>query len=646
MKLQSYQKSKQDVLQWVKSVREIVDRNGDATGVQAIDGAIARFKQGKINITIMGKAKRGKSTLINALLMRKDDLIAPVDELPASSVITRFIRSEEECAFVHFRNKTEAVEITYHEIRQYVTEELNPENRKEVSFVEVLGKFSSLDKDVLLIDTPGAGSIHEHHDQILQDVIPSSDVVVFLVTAEMPIDQEELELLQSVGQADVRKLFFVMNKVDIAKPDEIDAAIAHNRKVLGMTPFAGADMHYNISAKLAFEGKWAESNIVPLIEGLDSFIQKEKGAILSETLCNTVKAAAKLTSEKLILEIASADRSVADLENDLKTLQQKKVEFDGKRKFAEKEFESAWRKALDAFDRELPSIENAILKKYHTKISDASSFALNTFQKQLPECVRILFEEEMAAPSRQLETSMRNACETLNQDLPKINLETLVDSSFFINHTGKGTLFGAVAGTSAAALGSTLGLAAAGSTVALSTTTTALVAPGIAGGVGAAASAIATYFGFGSVAAPIGTTIASVLAAPLATTVTATPILWATVLGPVGWTLAGIGAMTIPISWACSKNKQRDKMKAVGEEHIKKIIKNFSSVRIPSTRVIAKQIVEDLKIQQEREIAEIECKIRELIGSKPSLERMTMLKTDCQSMETLIQAGTQLNPVC
>ena len=39
-----------------------------------------------------GKAKRGKSTLINALLGRRDDLLAPVDQLPASNVLCRFVR--------------------------------------------------------------------------------------------------------------------------------------------------------------------------------------------------------------------------------------------------------------------------------------------------------------------------------------------------------------------------------------------------------------------------------------------------------------------------------------------------------------------------------------------------------------------------
>jgi len=493
----------------------------------------------------------------------------------------------------------------------------------------------------MLIDTPGAGSIHEHHDQILQDVIPTSDVVVFLVTAQMPIDQDEFDLLKSVGEGDVKKLFFVMNKVDVTRPDEIDAAIAHNRKVLEMTPFAGADLHYNISAKKAFEGNWTDSNLSPLIADLDAFIEKEKGGILIDSLCNTVKAATKLTIEKLLLEVSCGERSTAQLQADLHILQQKKEDFRGKRELAGKEFESAWRKAISTFRMELPSVENAILTKYNKLASDSSALGLNKFQKQLPDCIKKIFESEMQSASARLETELRDACEKLSQDFPIVNLNALVGGSVSVDHTGKGTLFGTLAGGSAAALGATLGFAAAGSTIAVTTTTTTLVAPAVASAAGTAVSWVASYFGLSSLAVPAGTLVTSALAAPTVTAV-ATPVLWATVLGPVGWTLAGVGALTIPISWAFSKAKQRDKMKATGEEHIRKMVKHFQDVRIPSIEKMAKSVLEDLNLQQERELLELESKINSIIRNKPSEQRIQSLKMDSQRLEGLLHDYSKL----
>ena len=98
---------------------------------------------------------------------------ATIDKLPASSAVTRFYWNEVETAAVNFRNG-QTQPIQYKNIRDYVTEEANPENRKEVNIVEVGGPFLGMDHDLVLVDTPGAGSIHEYHDQILQEFIPAS----------------------------------------------------------------------------------------------------------------------------------------------------------------------------------------------------------------------------------------------------------------------------------------------------------------------------------------------------------------------------------------------------------------------------------------------------------------------------------------
>jgi len=60
----------------------------DSAVAKSVDEAIAKLKEDQFRITVLGKAKRGKSTLINAWLGRNDDVVAPIDKLPATSVIT------------------------------------------------------------------------------------------------------------------------------------------------------------------------------------------------------------------------------------------------------------------------------------------------------------------------------------------------------------------------------------------------------------------------------------------------------------------------------------------------------------------------------------------------------------------------------
>ena len=74
----------------------------DRTAQDGIEQAIQQFKEDRIRIMVLGKPKRGKSTLINAWIGRSDDLVAPIDKLPASSVITEVAWGDTEHCTARF----------------------------------------------------------------------------------------------------------------------------------------------------------------------------------------------------------------------------------------------------------------------------------------------------------------------------------------------------------------------------------------------------------------------------------------------------------------------------------------------------------------------------------------------------------------
>ena len=167
---------RQSLITWAEQLRSLARQRADDSAAEAIDAACKQLQSERFVITVLGKAKRGKSTLLNALLGRTDDVVAPIDKLPASSAISKFHWADQDGAAVSFRDGR-TVPITFGEIRQYVTEEANPENKKGVTLVDIGGRFPGLEKDLVLIDTPGAGSIHEHHDALLRQFLPQSDAV-------------------------------------------------------------------------------------------------------------------------------------------------------------------------------------------------------------------------------------------------------------------------------------------------------------------------------------------------------------------------------------------------------------------------------------------------------------------------------------
>src|SRR5205823_526453 len=131
----------------------------------------------------------------------------------------------------------------------------------------------------------------EHHDAILHAFIPQADAVVFLMTARMPIDQDELELLAHVKEADIRKVFFAINKIDELSPDDLRDAKVHNERILAESGIHIEQIH-EISAKRAFQGNLPESRLENLTAEIAVFLAAHKGRILSERLASRVETQA------------------------------------------------------------------------------------------------------------------------------------------------------------------------------------------------------------------------------------------------------------------------------------------------------------------------------------------------------------------
>jgi hypothetical protein len=93
------------------------------------------------------------------------------------------------------------------------------------------------------------------------------------------------------------------------------------------------------------------------------------------------------------------------------------------------------------------------------------------------------------------------------------------------------------------------------------------------------------------VPASVGT---ATVAAPAAIT---TVPLWVALAGPVGWTLAGIGALAVPFSWRLSRIRQRDGLEAECTEQIDQVFLHIRKYRIPELSKMGRTIVEEFRIK-------------------------------------------------
>ncbi len=208
-----------------------------------------RMRQGLYYVACLGQFKRGKSTLLNALL---GEPVLPVGVVPVTSVVT-VVRYGPRAARVRFAAGNWQ-EIAPAELPQYVTEEKNPENQKQVAAVEVFVPAPLLQKGMCLVDTPGIGSIFAGNTEATRAFVPHLDAAIVVLGADPPISADELSLVVEVAQH-CRELLFVLNKADRMPPQECETAAAFTRKALEKRlrrPVAGP---YLVSAAERAAGK-------------------------------------------------------------------------------------------------------------------------------------------------------------------------------------------------------------------------------------------------------------------------------------------------------------------------------------------------------------------------------------------------------
>ena len=175
-----------------------------------------KLKNQKITVSVIGQFKRGKSTLVNAIL---EDKILPVGIVPVTAVVTT-IEYGEKAATVRFDNGI-VKEIGFDEMSSYINEQENSDNHLGVSEVELYCPSPFLQKGLTFVDTPGVGSVHQKNSDAAYSYVKESDAVIFMLSVDSPINQIEIDFLQNAKEF-ASKFYFAVNKIDTI--DEADLA--------------------------------------------------------------------------------------------------------------------------------------------------------------------------------------------------------------------------------------------------------------------------------------------------------------------------------------------------------------------------------------------------------------------------------------
>jgi GTP-binding protein EngB required for normal cell division len=188
----------------------------------------ARIAEGRFYVACVGQFKRGKSTLLNALI---EDSILPTGVTPVTSVVTVIRHGDSRGAHVRLGPSQGWVDIEPQDLAEYVTEARNPENTKRVAAVEVFVSSPLLASGMCLVDTPGIGSVFGENTTATRDFLPHVDAALVVIGADPPITADELSLVIEVTEH-VDHVMVVLNKADRLPDRDRAEAAAFSLRIL------------------------------------------------------------------------------------------------------------------------------------------------------------------------------------------------------------------------------------------------------------------------------------------------------------------------------------------------------------------------------------------------------------------------------
>jgi len=274
-----------------------------------------RLTEGRFYVACIGQFKRGKSTLLNALV---GDPVLPTGVVPITTVPTVLRYGDTRTARVRFQGGS-WTDVTPEELIEYVSEENNPENAKNVAGVEVFLPSPLLADGMCFVDTPGLGSIFAGNTAATQAFVPQIDAAIIVVGADPPIAGEEMTLVEEVSKH-VRQLIVVLNKADRATEAERSIAVPFTRKVLEKKLRRPVEFIYEISAFERLQQKKTGWDWDLLVASLQRLVDESGHALVRaagerglQRLAEEMLSATLEEREALVRPIEESERRIASM---------------------------------------------------------------------------------------------------------------------------------------------------------------------------------------------------------------------------------------------------------------------------------------------------------------------------------------------
>ncbi|MBF0544123.1 MAG: dynamin family protein [Candidatus Riflebacteria bacterium] len=177
----------------------------------------------KPNVLVIGEFNAGKSSLINSAL---GENLLPTGVTPTTAILTKLEHGPFQIRIKALGEK-EAVKLDpgksdragfgmpdekfdWQSFRNLITD---PTKLEKIERIEIA--HPSVPSGFNLIDSPGINDLSKSRAEIVYDMIPSAELIIFVISALKPFSESErIFIEEKLLSGDLKKIVFVLNRLD------------------------------------------------------------------------------------------------------------------------------------------------------------------------------------------------------------------------------------------------------------------------------------------------------------------------------------------------------------------------------------------------------------------------------------------------
>ncbi len=206
----------------LQAIEQIITRQGLVEFRPRIASLAARMEDNNLEVALFGRVSSGKSSLLNALL---DTDVLPVGVNPITAVPTKLSYGSSLRAAVTYNDGRNEI-IPVEQLASLVTEQGNPGNLRNVARALVEVPSRRLKQGIVLVDTPGLGSLARKGAAETLAYLPVCDLALLLVDAGTTLNDEDVGTLRLLFEAGIPALM-MLSKSDLLAEGDLHRTVAY-----------------------------------------------------------------------------------------------------------------------------------------------------------------------------------------------------------------------------------------------------------------------------------------------------------------------------------------------------------------------------------------------------------------------------------